>query len=385
MNHKKTTLPWIAIISLIGAAISIWQTKLFYATRTGMSGMRSFCNIGQTFDCTAVEMSKYSEFFAGLPLSGLAIAGYLVILLLALYGFSDSAKQNIKKYLILFSAIAVLFSVTYLAIMLVVIGKFCVICLSVDLINILLLVFALRLPQENETTSAGGVSVTQLAGIGAIALVVAFLCTRALNPLAEMKQEDITDIIENVMNAPVTPIEIPADAPFVGPANAPITIVKFSDYECPACKMGANAIHPLFKRYPNDVKFVFINYPLDQACNPEIKRPMHTFACEAATVAICASEQGKFMDAYETLFENQESFKTGQVADVLASVPGLDLQKMKSCTALPSTSEKIKRDIQLGVQVKIQSTPTFFINGKKVEGGLPTNIWVQIIDRMLKK
>ena len=63
------------------------------------------------------------------------------------------------------------------------------------------------------------------------------------------------------------------------------------------------------------------------------------------------------------------------------------MQKLQDCTKLPSTAEKLKRDIETGSKEKlnIQSTPTFFINGKKVEGGLPTNLWVEIIDRMLKQ
>ena len=80
-------------------------------------------------------------------------------------------------------------------------------------------------------------------------------------------------------------------------------------------------------------------------------------------------------------------FVTGKIADILARVPGMDMAKLKECTQLPSTTEKLKRDIELGGKGKldIQSTPTFYINGKKVEGGLPTNLWVEIIDRMLKQ
>ena len=150
--------------------------------------------------------------------------------------------------------------------------------------------------------------------------------------------------------------------------------------------MAATAIHPLFKRYPNEVKFVFVNYPLDQACNPNIPNKMHEYACEAALVAICSSEQGKFQEAYETLFENQKDFAANKIADlVLSKLPDLDAQKLKSCITLPSSMDKIKRDVDVGGKtgLNIQSTPTFYINGKKVEGGLPTQIWIQIIDRML--
>lgn len=379
-------LPIIATLSAAGAAISIWQTRLFYITRSGMSELHSFCNIGQTFDCTAIEISKYSELPGGFPLSALGIAGYLIILTLAFFAMSDTFRTHSRKLLIAFTGLALLFSAAYLFIMIAIIGKLCLLCLCIDAINLSLFILALQLP-KNDPLSESAFRPGPLAGAMLASVLIAFLFAKGLDPQAEVKKEDMNDLIESVMNSPVVPIQIPADAPFIGDPNAKVTIVKLSDYECPACKMGASAIHPLFKRYKNGVKFVFINYPLDQGCNPNVPRKMHEFACEAALVAICGANQGKFLETYEALFDHQVDFVTGKIADILARVPGMDMAKLKECTQLPSTTEKLKRDIELGGKGKldIQSTPTFYINGKKVEGGLPTNLWVEIIDRMLKQ
>src|ERR1700751_2464578 len=92
-NYQKKII-WISILSAIGAGISIWQTYLYYVTRSGMSNGKSFCNIGKTFDCTAVEMSQYSDFIGGFPLSSFAIAGYVMILILALYGFNETLRKS---------------------------------------------------------------------------------------------------------------------------------------------------------------------------------------------------------------------------------------------------------------------------------------------------
>ena len=386
-NFNKKML-WISILSTIGTFISIWQTRLFYVTRSGMSEGHTFCNIGQTFDCTAIEMSPYSEFLGGLPLSGFAIAGYLVILSLSIYGFSEKFRRNIRAFILVFTSIAVVFSAAYLAIMIGLIGKLCVICLSVDALNLALLGLAISLPRSLETpTSTNGLRFPQLATAGVLSLLAAFLISKATNPQDGMKKDDMNDIIESVMSAPVTPIELPADAPVVGNPKAPITIVKFFDFQCPACKMAANAVHPLLKRYPNDIKFAFMNFPLAAECNTwsALTRTMHEFACEAATAAVCANQQGKYNEAYGILFEKQKEFEAGKIADLLSGIQGIDLPKLKECMKLPSTIEKIKSDTTYGVNVKIQSTPTFFINGKKLEGGLPTNLWIEIIDRTLNK
>jgi protein-disulfide isomerase/uncharacterized membrane protein len=382
---RKNLLPFIGVLSFIGAALSVWQTRLFYITRSGMSEMHTFCNIGQTFDCTAIEMSRYSELFPGFPLSAFAIAGYLMIFIISLYGMSETMRKNSRSILVALTSVAFLFSIVYLVIMTTQIGKLCLLCLTVDVINLIMLLIALKLPKPDHSKKGGTIGLPRFVGSGFLVLFIGFLFTKGLNPQADMKQEDANDMVESVLTTPPVEMTIPTDAPVVGNPNAPITLVKFSDYQCPACKMGANAIHPLFKRYPDQVKFVFINYPLDMNCNPAIKSKMHEFACEAASVAICATEQGKFLDAYETLFSNQEHLATGKIADLLSAIPGIDLPKLKNCMTLPSTADKIKRDVEFGTAMKIQSTPTFFMNGKKVEGGLPTSLWIQIIDRTLKK
>jgi len=128
-----------------------------------------------------------------------------------------------------------------------------------------------------------------------------------------------------------------------------------------------------------------LNFPLDMACNSLIKNRIHDSACEAAAYALCAHQQGKYEQAYTVLFENQESLGEGKIAELLGSIPGIDSNKLKECATLPSTLEKVKSEIKIGEAMAIQSTPTFFLNGKKIEGGLPTSMWIELIDRSLKK
>lgn len=376
----------LAILSLAGMLISLWQTRLFFLTRTGLGDFKSFCNIGQTFDCTAVEMSNYAEILPGFPLSGFAIAGYLLLLALSLCGFNENFRKNLKPWIVGFSGVAFLFSLVYLLVMLTQIGKLCLLCLVVDSLNMILFILALTFPKREP--SEKGLRFSHIVAMGSGSLVAAFLFVQAMNPQAGVRQQDLEDIVDSVMQTPSQTLAIPPDAPVIGSADAPITIVKFSDYECPACKMGANAIHPLFKRYPKIVRFVFMNFPLAHECNadPRLNRTIHAFACEAAAAAVCAQDQGKFVEAYEVLFENQAAFKADAIADLLGNkVEGIDTKRLKDCMKLPSTGDKIRRDSLAGVSLNVQSTPTFFINGKKVEGGMPTNVWVKIIEKMIQK
>jgi protein-disulfide isomerase/uncharacterized membrane protein len=387
-TEKQRTLltPLLALLATAGAAISIWQTRLFHMTRSGRGEMKSFCNINATFDCTAVEMSRFAELPGGIPLSGFAIAGYLLILILALFALDGTLRKALRPWLIGLTGVSLAFSAVYLAIMVGVIGKLCLLCLFIDGINSALFVVAWTLPGGGKSDRPFPVS--RVAGTAAASLAVALLLTKGLDPMAEIKSADLRDHVDSILSAPVNPVNLPTSVFSVGPSDAPITLVKFSDYECPACRLGANSIHPLFKRYEKQVRFVFMNFPLASECNtdPNLKRTIHPFACEAAAVAVCAGEQGHFLDAYESLFGHQAEFQKDQIADlVLADVKGLDAAKLKACLTQPSTGDRIRAESAAGVALKVQSTPTFFINGRKVEGGLPTRVWVEVIERMLAK
>lgn len=383
LNIKKHGLAYIAALAAIGAAISAYQTRLFYVTRSGFAEFKSICDIGSTFDCTAIEMSKFAELWPGFPLSGFALAGYLFIALTALLGHFEILKSHARKPLVLLTGVSVVFSIIYLAIMVGQFSKLCLFCLVVDAINILAFVVAIQMPKPEHDKVTLNFKI--LGGLGITSLAVAFLFSKALDPQAEIKQQDINDMVESIMATPAVTVNVPANAPAVGSPNAKITIVKFSDYQCPACLMGARAIHPLIKRYPNDVKIVFMNYPLDGSCNPKITHKMHEAACESARLAICAHQQGHFYKAYEALFDAQKDLASGKVLEIVSKVPGINAEQLKSCMDAPETVAQVRSDLEFGETLKIQSTPTFFINGKKIEGGLPTSLWIQVIDQLLKQ
>jgi protein-disulfide isomerase len=359
---------------------------MFFMTRGGQAGFQSFCNIGQTFDCTAIEMSRYAELWTGYPLSALAVAAYLLMLFLSFQLWDRTKEQVISKILVGLSSVSVLFSVFYLYVMIAIVQKGCVLCLVVDVVNVALLIASIKLYRSTQNHGPSPYSpLKALMVSGAIAIVIAFLAGKALDPQAQVQKSDITDLVDSILSTPVTDVVIPSSAPIVGNPNAPITIIKFSDFQCPACRMGATALHPILKKYPKEVRFVFLHYPLDSGCNPEMKRPMHEAACEAASLAICAQKQGAFYAAYETLFDLQEKLAPGKTADLLNSISGLDVASLKTCASESWVSEKIRADVSLGASLKIQSTPTFFLNGLKIEGGLPTSVWIELIERLLKK
>jgi protein-disulfide isomerase len=146
-----------------------------------------------------------------------------------------------------------------------------------------------------------------------------------------------------------------------GPANAPVTVVEFSDLECPACKAAQPVVDQLLAQEP-DVRFVFQHFPLEQ---------MHPWAFRAAQYADCVGREnnGAFWKFIENVYADQPNISTTNVDQKLTDIAGsagADKSKIKACIDDPTTKAHIWASQQLGKSVEVQGTPTVFINGRKV-------------------
>ena len=157
----------------------------------------------------------------------------------------------------------------------------------------------------------------------------------------------------------------------LGPADAPITIVEFSDYQCPYCKRWHDEVYAsLMAAYPGQIRIVYRNLPLTS---------IHPQAMPAAEASLCAGEQNAFWQYHEKLFENSASL-SDDLYPALASDLGLDAASFESCLAERKYQDEIKADMQFAIGLGVQSTPTFFINGLALVGAQPLDVFQQVID-----
>lgn len=166
--------------------------------------------------------------------------------------------------------------------------------------------------------------------------------------------------------------------PFKGPADAPIRVVEFSDFLCPYCRQIAGAFAGYVPQSGNRVVVYFKNYPLDAACNTNLKQTVHAGACNVALGAVCANDQGKFWPYHDRVFSSPPT--NPQVSDVvsMAREAGLDSGAVEACVNNPATRQRLGAEIAEGAQAQVQGTPTLYINGKK----LPRlNDFVQTVER----
>lgn len=166
------------------------------------------------------------------------------------------------------------------------------------------------------------------------------------------------------------------DAPFKGNANAKVTIVEYSDFQCPFCSKASMTIAELEKKYGNKIKVAFKNYPL----------PFHSQARVAAEAAQCANAQNSklFWKMHDAMFADQTKLDKENLFATAKKI-GLKEADFKSCLEATKYKSVIDNDMAEGQKLGIKSTPTFFVNGKLVSGAQPVEVFSEIIDEELSK
>ncbi len=173
-----------------------------------------------------------------------------------------------------------------------------------------------------------------------------------------------------------------ASTPLKGPAGAPVTVVEYSDFMCPFCRNLAGALSQFVPQAGGRLAVYFKNFPLDNSCNPKLPRAAHPGSCTLALGAICAQNQGKFEAYHDRVFGSE--LRNPQPADVvrLAGEAGLSAAAMEGCLDDPATKAVLAAEIAEGNRLGVSSTPTVFVNGKK----LPRiNDFVAVVDREARK
>jgi protein-disulfide isomerase len=170
------------------------------------------------------------------------------------------------------------------------------------------------------------------------------------------------------------PIEIPtAGAPMTGPAGAPITLVEFSDFQCPYCGLATPQLQAVLKAYPTEVKLIFKEFPLD----------IHSQAAFAAAAAVAAQRQGKFWPMHDALFASRADLRRPTVL-AIASAIGLDMKRFEADVDSAEVRKAVQHDMDDGFNVGVLSTPTLFIDGQHYNGMIKLETLKPILDAELK-
>jgi protein-disulfide isomerase len=169
-------------------------------------------------------------------------------------------------------------------------------------------------------------------------------------------------------------VRVPLEGPIKGPPNAKVTIVEFSDFQCPFCGKVGPTMQQIEKNYPNDVRIVFMHNPL----------PFHPNAEPAAEAAVAAEAQGKFWEMHDKLFANQQNLQRADFEKYAQEI-GLDMNKFKQALDTHGGKKKVDSDLAVAKAVGVQGTPNFYVDGRNIQGAQPFEEFKKVIDDEIKR
>jgi protein-disulfide isomerase/uncharacterized membrane protein len=408
-------------LSLVGAGVATYLTTL-HVRHVG-TGAASSCNFGGPFNCDVVNTSEYSAVL-GVPVSHFALLLYLLCFLLAVTGLRSSGeraeKERARLHLLLLAlaamAAGVSLGLAYVSVF--VLKALCAFCTVLYAVNLLLLGVSLPGASAALRTAAasepGGAIVSTLRALrapGLAGILVGLLCgfvfsaahlrqhlgalhqrpaqksAQTTDQKSEQKSEQKSDAAQKELvaslDAPRVDL-VTQTAPSLGPATAPITIVEVSDFECPYCRRAAATLKELLPLYPGKLRVVFRHFPLDQACNPLLTRPLHEHACDAARAAVCVAERdpSRFFAFAEKLFTGETDPES--ISQAITGV-GLKAEEIAACAKGQAAADRVARDIRECNAAGVRAVPVLFINGRAVRGALSLEVYKQVIDEELQR
>jgi len=384
MKKTPIRLALIPLLSLIGVGAAVYLSQLYYLIQSGQAGFKSLCNINSTLNCNVVATSRWAELFSGMPLSSLVAGWFIAIFILGLLARVDVWRKDAVTFGTWMSLIGSVYSIFLLIIMTVFIKTLCPFCMVIDVVNFLILGLFLSM---REGPIFGGLETGRWKSFVALVAACSFVMIVILRPVDQktdtLAKEEAASVASSMLSGPVTEMKYSDLSPVMGSATAPVTIVEFSDFQCPYCKQGASILHSVQNRFGADqVRIVFRPFPLDNSCNRMVKQAMHPYACELARAAFCSGKQGKFKEVYEEIFENQDILQASSGVMIPIS-QGVNETELKTCMESEEAKKFVSDEIEEGVRLDIQSTPTFFINGRKIEGGAPLEAWNLAVEKIL--
>ena len=356
-------------VAMIGTSIylTVHYYDTLYPTKLGGD---SLCNLNSFFNCDSSTYSPLAA-IAGVPTSFFGLIVGLLFLFSSLMPSEALEKtcSAVAKYNFIGCILLFIYS-------LVALGSLCPFC---TLYYILSGIVFFLFHKEGINSWVPDFKVT-----GAWAVIL-FAGSFFMHQTTSAKEETRTKLNSSIVeqyNALGTLGDPTVESPYKIHmatekfADAPIRITVFSDFECPFCKVVADQMPELIRRYPKQINIQYSFYPLDNKCNSNVKGRFHESACDAAMLAAC--DEKKFLAVHDDIFANQDKLKTGVLAE-LAIKHGLS-----NCIGNEEVKNKVITAINAATQFNLKSTPTIIVNGKKIEGTIPSGQFFAIFEDILK-
>jgi uncharacterized membrane protein/protein-disulfide isomerase len=383
---KKQLNTWILVLALVALGASISSLYVHYRMIADPT-YTSFCDISETVSCEAVYESAYGT-VRGVPVAAGGAIWAGLVALLAAFGLRSRHADTVaatKSYIFVLSTIGLAAVLYFAYASFFVLNRMCLLCVAVyaSVTGIFLLSGGAgsaalgslpgRIGRDisGVMKNAAAVGMAAVWLVASIALVALFpreaaptpggTVAAAVAPTETLHPDEVAQFEAWLAMQPRTDLGIPAD-------GAKVVVAKFNDYQCPACRQTYLEYRWIVEKYRasagDQVKFVSVDFPLEAECNTG---GIHGAACEAAAAVRMARARNRGEQMEEWLFANQSQAMTKdqvkQGLQEIAQVEDFDAQ-------YPKVLEQVRADAQLGQRLQIQGTPTFYINGIRINSSL---------------
>jgi protein-disulfide isomerase/uncharacterized membrane protein len=334
--------------------------------------------VSQTVDCAKAARSSYAVFLR-VPIALWSALGFVALLVLPLLGLRRRPESAFPSGL--FAALAAAaagVSVVMALVARLALGVLCPECTVIQVLSVATFVCAALQLRDVRLgpLAALGADVRVLRDHPAAALSVGALGTAVVALLIALYPQHrwLPAAMPGLpMHVPTAALAGPGDVPtgvtddghpFLGAARPLVTIVEYSDYQCPFCRHAHRALRDIVRRHPDRIRLVHVHFPLDQSCNPAVLQPFHKQSCELARAAYCAGRQGLFWQMSDALFEHQSPHDLLDVSALAREIAVPDLDAFRACVDAGEGQADVQRDIAQGIDTLLGAglgagTPAF--------------------------
>jgi uncharacterized membrane protein/protein-disulfide isomerase len=364
----------VVFLTLVGLIVSLYLSYSHYRVYTDI-GYKSFCALSKAINCDTVSQSAYS-IFLGLPVPVWGIVGYIFFLLFLLFAKNkDAGNKRVWTLLFLIAAAFTLYSIALAAISTFYIHSYCIMCLVLYAVNLLLLFYTRMIRSRFKSSGlidgfkkdirflkAKRSSVLSLFAPffgGIILLLLFFPAYWQFEPPA---------LLSNA-NSGITK----DGHPWIGAENPKLIITEYTDYKCFQCKKMHFFLRQLIAKHPDKIRLVHRNFPMDHTVNPIVKEPFHIGSGKMALMAIQAASQNKFWQLNDILFEMAGEGDVIDVAELAAQLE-MDPKTLASSLNDPAARQLLQHDILSALKLQISGTPAYVIKEKVYLAQIPPEI-----------
>jgi uncharacterized membrane protein/protein-disulfide isomerase len=389
-SAARALLLAFAVIGFVASAAATWVHYQLLRN----PDYTAFCDINATVSCRDAYLSQYGS-IGGIPVAvgGLFFFAFVLLLLWAGRGRSRAA-DSVPAYLLVVSTLALGF-VLYLAYAsFFVLKQACPLCIATYIAVIGLFVLSSRyasipfsrLPGR-AVQDVGAAATSPLALLlavvfvgSAVAVITAFPAPEerpAVAPLVPLPQDQRAEL------ARWFDLQPKADLPFAT-NGAKVVVIKFNDFQCPPCKATYFGYEPVVAKYkdrPSEVQFLLKHFPLEPECNPNVTNTAHPAACDAAAAELMAQQRGTADKLTDWFFMHQEELSPATVRRAAREIGHIDDFDAR----YPQVLQDVRKDATIGGKAGVESTPTFFVNGRKVAPAVSPSALDALIELELQR